>query len=148
MKNFKILNKKENPLFKRKEVEFSIEADVTPSRVDTKKFISEKFSAPIDAIKIKNILGKFGSKSFTIRTNIYSSIEYKESIEPRKKKGGKPEEKPEEKKEEKPEGEIKEEKDKEKDSSKSQDSADQQGSELKSNKGSEPQGETNKEVKE
>lgn len=86
MENFNIVSEKENPLFKRKEVVFTVDANITPSNAETGKFISEKFSAPIEAIKIKNILGKFGSKTFTISTNIYSSKEDKESIERKRKK--------------------------------------------------------------
>ena len=94
MENFKILEEKENPLFNRKEIQASIEAEITPNRVDTKKLISEKFSTEIENIKIKRILGKFGSKTFTITANIYITKEDKEKIEP--EKAGKKVEKQEE----------------------------------------------------
>jgi ribosomal protein S24E len=86
MENFKILKEKENPLFNRKEIQASVEAEITPTNVDVKKLISEKFSAQIENIKIKNILGRFGSKTFTITANIYSSKEDKDNIEPKSKK--------------------------------------------------------------
>ncbi len=86
MENFKILEEKENQLFNRKEIQVSIEAEVTPSNSDIEKLISEKFSTQIENIKIKKILGKFGSKTFTVFANIYASKEDKENIEPKSKK--------------------------------------------------------------
>ena len=90
MENFKIIFEKENPLYNRKEAEFNIDAKVTPSREDVKKFISEKFSSPPEAIKIKGIYGGFGSKTFTIKVNIYKSGEDKDNIEPKSKRDQKP----------------------------------------------------------
>jgi len=86
MENFNILEEKENPLFNRKEINFSIDAEITPSHVDTRKIISEKFSTPEENIRIKNILGKFGSKTFTISTNIYASEQDKLDTEGQSKK--------------------------------------------------------------
>ena len=63
MKNFKILTEKENPLFKRREITTNIEAEITPSRADTERLISEEFSTQPENIKIKKISGKFGSKT-------------------------------------------------------------------------------------
>ncbi len=94
MENFKILNEKENLLFKRKEVQASIEAEITPNKSEVEKLISEKFSTQAENIKIKNILGKFGSKVFTINANIYASREDRDKNTPKSKK-----EKAEEKKE-------------------------------------------------
>jgi len=86
MENFKIIEQKENLLFKRKEVKISVEAEITPSYIDTEKLISEKFSVSAENIKIKKILGNFGSQTFTIIANIYSSKEDKKNIEPKSKK--------------------------------------------------------------
>lgn len=86
MENFKIIDEKENPLFNRKEVRASIEADITPSNADIVKLISEKFSTQPENIKIKKIEGSFGLNNFIIIANIYNSKEDKESIE-RKSKG-------------------------------------------------------------
>lgn len=124
MENFKILEEKENPLFKRKEIKFTIEAIITPNHSDVEKLISEKFSTSPETVKIKGIHGRFGSKTFTISANIYKSKEDKEDIEPKKKEKAKLEEKPAEEKkeevkeepkpEEKPAEEVKEEKSEEK----------------------------------
>ncbi len=82
----KIIQEKENPLFNRKEIQVSVEAQVTPSNPDIEKLISEKFSTQIENIKIKKISGKFGSKTFIVLANIYASKKDKENIEPKKKK--------------------------------------------------------------
>jgi len=82
----KITEEKENKLFNRKEVKGFVESEVTPSRPDVTKLLSEKFSVPFENIKIKKIMGKFGSKTFDIGANIYSSKEEKDSIELKKKK--------------------------------------------------------------
>ena len=86
MQKFKITEKKENPLFNRKEIFFEIQANIAPSRLETSKFISEKFSTPIENIKIKGIHGKFGSDIFSGRVFIYNSEEDKNRVEIKKKK--------------------------------------------------------------
>lgn len=86
MENFNILEQKQNPLFKRKEIKFILKANVTPSHAIARKIIAEKFSIPEENIRLKNILGKFGSKSFTISANIYESEQDKLNIEGQSKK--------------------------------------------------------------
>ena len=88
MENFNIIEERENPLFKRKEVKFSVDAEITPSRAEVSRFVAGKFSSPAENIKIKNIFGKFGSKIFTITANIYDSEEDKNSTEPQSKRDG------------------------------------------------------------
>lgn len=82
----KIIEEKQNPLFNRKEISAEISADVTPNKQEVKKLIAEKLKTHPETIIIKNILGKFGSKEFTINAHIYNSVEDKEKIEPNKKK--------------------------------------------------------------
>ena len=86
MENFKLIEERKNILFKRKEIKFSVKSKVTPSHSEVGKFISEKFSTPMETIKIKNILGKFGSNEFVVTTNIYNSKEDKEITERKSKK--------------------------------------------------------------
>ncbi len=93
----KITEEKENALFNRKEVKGFIEAEIVPSRVETSKILAEKFKVPWENIKIKKIVGKFGSKTFSVEANIYSSEQDKDSIELKKKKEKAPEEITEEK---------------------------------------------------
>lgn len=86
MEEIKIIEEKENPLFKRKEIKLEVSAAVTPSHGEAREIISSKFSKPEENIRIKNILGRFGSKEFTIRANIYESEEDKLKTEGESKK--------------------------------------------------------------
>jgi ribosomal protein S24E len=86
MENFKVIEQKENPLFNRKEIQFNVQANITPSRIEIGKLISEKFSTQIKNIKIKEIHGKFGSKTFKVNTFIYKSEQDKDKLEIKKKK--------------------------------------------------------------
>ncbi len=86
MKEFKLIAKKENPLFNRKEIIFEISSDITPSRAEIGKFVLEKFSARPETVKIKKISGKFGSKTFNVDVLIYGSEEDKNKTELKKKK--------------------------------------------------------------
>lgn len=153
---FNATSEKENALFKRKEIEGSIESEITPSREDVLGILAKKFSVDSGVIKIKGIHGKFGSRIFTVSANIYESAEDKDSVEPKKKKDHpKQVEKPTETAEaapveasaEKPAEEKLAEKKEEgvSDSNKTPESADQKDSELKSNNKSEPSDEANKE---
>ncbi|MDO8622865.1 MAG: hypothetical protein Q7R52_01355 [archaeon] len=85
MEQVQILEQKENPLFKRKEIKVIVKSPSTPSFVESSKFISEKFSAPEDNITVKKIQGKFGRGTFLIEANIYSSKSEKDKIEPKPK---------------------------------------------------------------
>ena len=89
--NLKITHEKQNPLFKRKEIQANLEAEIVPSKQETIKKLSEKFAVPEDAIKILTIKGLFGTKIFNISANIYPSKEELDKIEikTKKKKGAK-----------------------------------------------------------
>ena len=91
-----IIKQNENTLFKRKEIQFSLEAETTPSEKEMIDLISEKFSTKAENISMKGIHGGFGSNTFTINANIYDSPEEKQAVENKKKKGAeaKSEEKP------------------------------------------------------
>ena len=96
MNEFKITEEKENPLFNRKEIKGFIESEIVPSRAETLEILSKKFKVPKENIKIKKIIGKFGSKTFAVEANIYSLEQDKDSIELKKKKEKEPEKKDEE----------------------------------------------------
>ena len=81
-----IIDEKKNNLFNRKEIILEVELEITPSHVEAEKIVSEKFNTPSEALKIKKIHSKFGSKTFQISANIYSSKEEKENIEAKSKK--------------------------------------------------------------
>ena len=84
-----IISEKENHLFNRREIQLNIKAETTPNRENVRKLISEKFSTPVENIKIKKILGKFGSKIFIITANIYASEEDKNKTESKSRKKAK-----------------------------------------------------------
>lgn len=112
-----IIKETENPLFKRKEIELEVQAEVTPSYVDVKKMLVKKFSVKLDTIRIKKIHGSFGSKTFLITANIYNTKEDRDSTEhfskkekEAMKKAEEPAPESEKPLEEKPKEEFKEEK--------------------------------------
>lgn len=127
MQNVKVTKEIENPLFKRKEIELVLTSDVTPSKNEVDKLLSEKYSAKPDQIRIKKISGKFGSKTFTVTANIYKNREdmfaterfskkEKEKIKKAEEAAAAPKEEPkpetpveEKKSEEKPAEDVKEE---------------------------------------
>ncbi len=82
----KIINEKQNELFKRKEVVLEISSEVTPSNTEVEKWLADNYKTEADAIKIKNILGKFGSQIFKVKANVYESFEDKDSTEVKTKK--------------------------------------------------------------
>jgi len=86
MTEIKIIQEIENPLFSRKEIQFEIDSEITPSHEEIIKLISEKFSTDASKIKIHKIEGKFGVKKFLIIVDIYNSKEDKESYEIKTKK--------------------------------------------------------------
>ena len=82
----KIIIENQNPLFNRKEIEGEIKAEVTPSRAEVRKILSEKYSVPEETIKIRTIKGAYGSRTFLLVANIYKSKQDKDKVEQVKKK--------------------------------------------------------------
>ena len=97
MESFKILNEKVNPLFNRKEIQVSVESKISPKKQEIKDLLSEKLSVPKENIKVKKISGNFGSGTFSISANVYSSKKDKEFLEKEKKPENTGEVSPEEK---------------------------------------------------
>ena len=77
----KIIEEIKNELFKRKEVKLEFDSDAAPSTQEILKDLTNQFSVSEEAIKIKGIHGKFGSKTFEITAYIYASKEDKEKTE-------------------------------------------------------------------
>lgn len=86
----RILEEKNNLLFKRKEVKAMFESEITPSRSHILELLSKKFSVSPEHVKIIGIKGSFGVKHFNIEANIYSSKEEKDAVELKKKKETRP----------------------------------------------------------
>jgi len=85
MEDFNILEDRENPLLKRRELKISIMSDVAPKIQEAEIIISSKLSVPQENIKVKKIQGRFGSNNFIIIVNIYNSKEEKDKTEPKQK---------------------------------------------------------------
>jgi len=110
---FEVINEKENPLLKRKEilVRVDYEGGSTASKAELQKSLSEHFKADIASVEISKILSEVGlprGKAWVKvweekKVPIYSEIK-KEAEKPVEapKEEAKPEEKKEEPKEEKP----------------------------------------------
>lgn len=84
--DFEILEVHENPLFKRKEIIFSMESPVSPNKNEIKGIVAEKFSTIPETVKIKKIKGNFGSSSFKVRANVYETKEDLDYVEIKSKK--------------------------------------------------------------
>lgn len=97
--DFEILEANENPLFKRKEIIFLIESIVSPNKNEVKSMIADRFSVISEAVRVKKIMGNFGSNTFRVEANIYETkedldfveIKSKKEIEKEKKIAGTPE---------------------------------------------------------
>lgn len=85
MEDFNILEEKANPILKRRELIISIVSNVAPKIQEAEAIIADKLSIPAEAVKIRKIQGRFGSNNFIILSNVYSSKEDKDKIEPRQK---------------------------------------------------------------
>jgi len=83
MAELKIIHETENPLFKRKEIIADWTDETLPKSTDVATTLSEKFSVPLGNVALKNIKGRFGSKTFEVKANIYESNEDLMSTEPK-----------------------------------------------------------------
>jgi ribosomal protein S24E len=83
---FKVVQKVENPLMKRKEVVLEIVSESAPSYKSIEEFVSKEFSTSLELIKIKKVVGEFGKKIFKAIVNIYSSRIAMDSAESKTKK--------------------------------------------------------------
>lgn len=77
----------QNPLFGRKEVIIEVNKDeYEPTYKNAINIIAEKFSISKESFKINKIDVEFGSKTFKIHANVYSSPEEKSRLEKDSKK--------------------------------------------------------------
>jgi ribosomal protein S24E len=81
-----IIKQIDNALFNRKEIIIKIENESSPKTSEVAQTLSEKFSSPIEGVKIKSIKGNFGSNIFVISANLYSSKEDLDLTETKSKK--------------------------------------------------------------
>lgn len=69
--NINLTKEFDNKLFKRKEIEFELDLEKTPSKKELIEGIAKKLSADKHSIVIKKVNGKFGTKHFKINANVY-----------------------------------------------------------------------------
>lgn len=81
MSEIKVIKEKDNPVFRRKEIEISIVSEATPKTKEAEEIVAEQFSSKKENVKIKKITGHYGVKKFEIYANIYETPELKEKIE-------------------------------------------------------------------
>ena len=82
----KIISEQQNPLFNRKEIQGEIKSDIAPSKQEILDNLSKKYSIPRNAIRILDIKGKFGTKDFSMRANVYPGQEERDNVEKLSKK--------------------------------------------------------------
>jgi small subunit ribosomal protein S24e len=100
----KIVSTKENPLLKRKEVNFRVEQDPkgkTPARLEVKKAIAAKLKVNEERVFIKKMQTMTGTNTAVGNANAYETMEQAKLIEPEYiiKRNSPPEEPKEEEKE-------------------------------------------------
>jgi small subunit ribosomal protein S24e len=97
----KLVSTKENPLLKRKEVEFMIEQDIekTPERLEVKKAIAAKLKVNEEMVFVKKMQTRTGTHTTVGNATAYETIEQAKLIEPEyiRKRNSPPEEPKEEK---------------------------------------------------
>lgn len=76
-----ILSNKKNSLLHREEIKFIIESDITPSKDQVSKIISEEFKKPSETIVIEKIESNFGTKKAKISAKVYNDLNSKNKYE-------------------------------------------------------------------
>jgi small subunit ribosomal protein S24e len=99
----KIVSTKENPLLKRKEVDFRVEQDPggkTPARLEVKKALAAKLKIKEEIVFIKKMRTLTGTSTAVGIANAYETVEEAKFIEPEyiRKRNRPPEPKEEENK--------------------------------------------------
>ncbi len=111
---FKVLDEKENPVLKRKEIMISLdyEGGSTTSKADLQKTLSEQLNANIENVEISKILSEIGRTGGKAWVKIWQEKKvpiYSELKKEKKKEAPKQAPKKEEKPQEKPKEEVKKE---------------------------------------
>ena len=81
----KIVSTKENPLLKRKEVDFTVEQDApvqTPNRLDVKKALATKLKVNEELVFVKQMQTMTGTHTTVGNATAYETIEQAKFIEP------------------------------------------------------------------
>jgi small subunit ribosomal protein S24e len=81
----KIVTSKENPLLKRKEVEFRIEhgpQSKTPGRLDVKKALASELKVGDELVFVKEMRTLTGTGTSVGHANAYKTVEQAKKVEP------------------------------------------------------------------
>ena len=80
----KITSQKDNPLLKRKEIQFNVEHDPgsTPPRLEVRRAVATALKSNVDLLFIKSFETRTGTHSAAGHANLYESIEQARLIEP------------------------------------------------------------------
>ncbi|RLI44450.1 30S ribosomal protein S24e [Candidatus Bathyarchaeota archaeon] len=82
----KIVSKKYNPLFKRKEIAFEVEhtdTGGTPPRLEVRKELASKLKTSLDLVYVKKLETKTGTMIAVGEANAYDAIEQAKLLEPK-----------------------------------------------------------------
>jgi small subunit ribosomal protein S24e len=83
--DIKVISDKQNPLLKRREVQFQVEhtqTGSTPPRLEVRKALASALKANMDLIIIKKFETKTGTNAAIGIANVYDSAEQLKLIEP------------------------------------------------------------------
>jgi ribosomal protein S24E len=121
---FNVIEEKENPLLKRKELLLSIdyEGGSTPSKSELQKFLAEQLNANMENLEISKVLSEIGLPRGKAWVKIWEEKKIPLYSEKKKKEAEKAEEEP---KTEEPKEEVEEEKSNEKEEPKQEEKSDQ-----------------------
>jgi ribosomal protein S24E len=84
--DIQVIDKRDNNLMKRKEIQLIVKSEVTPSRNEVIEQICKKLLCKPEVVRIKKIEGAFGVKSFNVDVEIYNTEEDKLCYSPAIKK--------------------------------------------------------------
>jgi small subunit ribosomal protein S24e len=80
----KIISQKENPLLRRKEVQFDVEHNTgsTPPRLEVRRAVATALKANVDLVFIKKFTTKTGTCTAAGTANLYETVDQAKLIEP------------------------------------------------------------------
>ena len=81
----KIVKEFKNDLLKRKEIQFSIEAEKNPGFEGAMKALVDKYKVSEDGVVVKHVRNNFGKKEFFVEAFIYNTKEDKDGTERKSK---------------------------------------------------------------
>ena len=76
-----ITSEQKNPLVNRTELKAVVQSDASPNKMEVAKAIAEKYSVPVENLRVLTIYGRYGRNEFEIVANIYESKEERDEVE-------------------------------------------------------------------